>query len=62
MINYLHNLIDIQQDTNGVTLKFENPNQKPVQVDMIIGADGIHSTVVPVYSNVLMNNHRLIRQ
>lgn len=60
LIHYSHNLIDLQQDTDGVTLKFENPDQKLARVDMVIGADGIHSTVVrrifsptalPVYSN-----------
>lgn len=43
-LHYSHNMIDIKQDSNGVTISFEN--QKPVHVDIVIGADGIHSTVV----------------
>ncbi|UJR20543.1 hypothetical protein I4U23_023670 [Adineta vaga] len=59
-LHYSHKVIDIQQDSDGVTLSFENErDQKPVRVDMVIGADGIHSTVVkkifsqtelPIYS------------
>jgi 2-polyprenyl-6-methoxyphenol hydroxylase-like FAD-dependent oxidoreductase len=43
-LHYSHNVIDLQQDADGVTISFEQ--QKPVRVDMVIGADGIHSTVV----------------
>ncbi|CAF4598216.1 unnamed protein product, partial [Rotaria sp. Silwood2] len=44
---YSHNVIDIKQDNNGVTISFDNEKQqKPVRVDMVIGADGIRSTVV----------------
>ncbi|CAF1646706.1 unnamed protein product [Rotaria magnacalcarata] len=46
-LHYSHNLINIKQDANGVTLLFENENeQKSVHADMVIGADGIRSTVV----------------
>jgi salicylate hydroxylase len=41
---YSHNVINIEQDSDGVTISFEN-EQKPVRVDMVIGADGIYSTV-----------------
>jgi 2-polyprenyl-6-methoxyphenol hydroxylase-like FAD-dependent oxidoreductase len=43
-LHYSHNMIDLEQDSDGVTISFEQ--QKPVRVDMVIGADGIHSTVV----------------
>ncbi|CAF0844617.1 unnamed protein product [Adineta ricciae] len=59
-LHYSHKVIDLQQDAHGVTLSFENHHeQKPVRVDLVIGADGIHSTVVekifsatepPIYS------------
>ncbi|CAF3229283.1 unnamed protein product [Rotaria socialis] len=46
-LHYSHNLINIKQDANGVTLLFENEDQqKSVHADMVIGADGIRSTVV----------------
>jgi salicylate hydroxylase/6-hydroxynicotinate 3-monooxygenase len=57
ILHYSHNMIDIKQDTDGVTISFEN--KKSIHVDMVIGADGIHSTVVkkifsqtdpPIYS------------
>lgn len=44
MINYSHNMIDIKQDSNSVEISFAN--QKSIHADMVIGADGIHSTVV----------------
>jgi salicylate hydroxylase len=43
-LHYSHNIIDLQQDSDSVTISFEQ--QKPIRVDMVIGADGIHSTVV----------------
>ena len=46
-LHYSHNVKNIEQDSDGVTISFENEKeQKPVRVDMVIGADGIHSTVV----------------
>ncbi|CAF0963894.1 unnamed protein product [Rotaria sp. Silwood1] len=40
-------MIDIKQDNDGVTISFDNEKQqKQVRVDMVIGADGIYSTVV----------------
>lgn len=46
ILHYAHNMIDIKQDNNAVTLLLENKNQqKEVRVDMVIGADGIGSTV-----------------
>jgi len=60
IIHYSHNMIDIKQDADGVTVLFENEKQqKSIRVDMVIGADGIHSTVAkkifsqtipPIYS------------
>jgi salicylate hydroxylase len=47
IIHYSHNMIDIKQDADGVTVLFENEKQqKSIRVDMVIGADGVHSTVV----------------
>ncbi|CAF3366552.1 unnamed protein product [Rotaria sp. Silwood1] len=47
ILHYSHNVTNIKQDNDGVTISFDNEKeQKPVQVDMVIGADGIHSTVV----------------
>jgi salicylate hydroxylase len=47
ILHYSHNMIDMKQDADGVTILFENEKQqKPIRVDMVIGADGIHSTVV----------------
>lgn len=43
-LHYSHHVTNIQQDSDGVTISFEK--QKPVRVDIAIGADGIHSTVV----------------
>ena len=43
-LHYSHNVTDLQQNADGVTISFEK--QQPVRVDMVIGADGIHSTVV----------------
>lgn len=43
-LHYSHNVTHLQQDADGVTISFEK--QEPVRVDMVIGADGIHSTVV----------------
>ncbi len=46
-LHYNHNVVNIEQDSDGVTIYFENEKQqKPVRVDMVVGADGIHSTVV----------------
>ncbi|CAF4246898.1 unnamed protein product, partial [Rotaria sordida] len=46
-LHYNHNVIDITQDPDGVMIYFENEKQKkPIRVDMVVGADGIHSTVV----------------
>ncbi|CAF1277761.1 unnamed protein product [Rotaria sp. Silwood1] len=46
-LHYNHNVVNIQQDADGVTIYFENKKQKKsVRVDMVVGADGIHSTVV----------------
>ncbi|CAF1184387.1 unnamed protein product [Adineta steineri] len=46
ILHYSHKVIDIKQDTDGVEISFENASeQKSVRVDMIIGADGVHSTV-----------------
>jgi len=40
-------MIDMKQDADSVRISFENEKQqKPVRVDMVIGGDGIHSTVV----------------
>ncbi|CAF1478627.1 unnamed protein product [Adineta steineri] len=60
ILHYSHKVIDIKQDIDGVEISFENAlEQKPVRVDMLIGADGIHSKVVkqifsqtapPIYS------------
>ncbi|CAF3319671.1 unnamed protein product [Rotaria socialis] len=42
-----HNVANIKQDADGVMISLENNQQKKsVRVDMLIGADGIHSTVV----------------
>ncbi|CAF2422757.1 unnamed protein product [Rotaria sp. Silwood2] len=47
ILHYSHNVTNIKQDNDGVTISFDNEKeQKPVRVDMVIGADGIHSTVV----------------
>ncbi|CAF3347457.1 unnamed protein product [Rotaria sp. Silwood1] len=47
ILYYSHNMIDIKQDNDGVTISFDNEKQqKPVRVDMVVGADGIRSTVV----------------
>lgn len=43
-LHYSHNVTSLQQDPDGVTISFEK--QEPVRVDMVVGADGIHSTVV----------------
>lgn len=46
-LHYNHNVINITQDNDGVMIYFENEKQqKPMRVDMVVGADGIHSTVV----------------
>lgn len=57
---YSHDLISVQQDTDSVTVSFEHgKQQKQVRVDMVIGADGIRSTIArqvfgetapPIYS------------
>jgi salicylate hydroxylase len=45
-IHYSHKMININQDVDGVIISFENEKQqKPIRVDMVIGADGINSTV-----------------
>ncbi|CAF5147150.1 unnamed protein product, partial [Rotaria sp. Silwood1] len=47
ILYYSHSMSNIKQDNGGVTISFENEKQqKPLRVDMVIGADGIHSTVV----------------
>ncbi|CAF1433521.1 unnamed protein product [Rotaria sordida] len=47
ILYYSHNMTDIKQDKDGVTISFDNEKQqKTVRVDMVIGADGIRSTVV----------------
>ncbi|CAF4336346.1 unnamed protein product, partial [Rotaria sordida] len=47
ILYYSHNMTNIKQDKDGVAISFDNEKQqKTVQVDMVIGADGIHSTVV----------------
>ncbi|CAF4379882.1 unnamed protein product, partial [Rotaria sordida] len=47
IIYYSHNMTNIKQDKDGVTISFDNEKQqKTVRVDMVIGADGIRSTVV----------------
>lgn len=47
ILHYSHKLLKIEQDADGVTLTFDHKNQtKTIRVDMVIGADGIHSTVV----------------
>ncbi|CAF3748692.1 unnamed protein product [Rotaria sp. Silwood1] len=46
-LHYNHNVINITQDSDGVTIYFENEKQKnSIRVDMVVGADGIRSTVV----------------
>jgi salicylate hydroxylase len=56
-VQYSHKLVEIQQDESKVRLRFENGNT--AEHDLLIGADGIHSTVAslleidrspPVYS------------
>ena len=46
-LHYGHQVKQIEQDAEGVTITFDHgKEQKSVRVDMLIGADGIHSTVV----------------
>lgn len=46
-LHYGHQVRKIEQDAEGVTITFNHgKEEKSVRVDMVIGADGIHSTVV----------------